>query len=75
MTSRADLYRQAFVEHARLVQRLNIAIEALEFYADGDHFDTVHFEGDPEEIKRTRILDTGSVAEEALKEIFYVPYA
>jgi len=53
----------------KLRRQLDIARHALEFYSGGKHFDTVRVEGDVEGVRRTRILDTGGVAEEALTEI------
>lgn len=44
-----------------LRNELDIAIKALRFYANMEHFDTVD--------GRTRILDNGGVAEEALEQI------
>lgn len=43
----------------QLRNKLEVAIEALKFYSNMRHFDTI--EG------RIRIIDTGGVAEEALK--------
>lgn len=56
-------------ENVRVRNQLDIAKKALRFYSDGKHFDTVHVDGDPVDINRTRILDTGGVAEEALKRM------
>ena len=53
----------------QLRREIEIAQKALQFYADQKHYDTVHIDGDPENIKRTRILDTGAIAEEALSQI------
>lgn len=52
-----------------LRSRLEEAEKALRFYANGGHFDTVRVDGDPEGEKRTRIIDTGATASDALKSI------
>ncbi len=52
-----------------LRKQLDQAVKALNFYSQGKHFDTVRIDGDPAGLRRTRILDTGGVAEEALTEI------
>lgn len=54
----------------KIRKELEIAQKALRFYANQKHFDTVRVKGDPPEVKRTRIIDTGAVAEEALEQIF-----
>ena len=53
----------------RIRRELEITQKALEFYRDQKHFDTVRVIGDPPGVKRTRIIDTGLVAEEALEQI------
>ena len=53
----------------KLRREVGIAQAALRFYSEQNHFDTVHIDGDPPDINRTRILDNGGVAEEALSQI------
>lgn len=55
--------------NVKLRNELDIAVKALRFYADMRHFDTVRVDGDPEGVTRTRILDNGGTAEEALEQI------
>lgn len=55
--------------NVKLRNELDIAVKALRFYAEMQHFDTVRQDGDPEGVTRTRILDNGGVAEEALEQI------
>jgi hypothetical protein len=55
--------------NVKLRNELDIAVKALKFYAEMQHFDTVRVGGDPEGVTRTRILDNGGTAEEALAQI------
>ena len=56
-------------KNIRLQSALHVAEQALRFYERGQHFDTVRVDGDPEGLKRTRIIDTGAIASGALKQI------
>ena len=51
----------------QLLLKLEAAKKALQFYADGKHYDTVALEDHPETgLKHTRLLDNGGIAEEVL---------
>lgn len=55
--------------NSKLRKEIEIAQKALRFYSDQKHFDTVRVDGDPTGVERTRLLDNGGVAEEALSQI------
>lgn len=53
--------------NVKLGRQLDICEKALRFYADRKHFDTVP--SDTPDERRTRLLDNGGVAEDALQEL------
>lgn len=57
--------------NVKLRRDLEKAKEALRFYANGKHYDTIPGGTVPGgTVRRTRLLDNGGTAEEALIEIF-----
>lgn len=67
-STRCNLHESWYAQ--QLALKLEAAKGALQFYADGKHYDTVAMEDHPVTgLKHTRLLDNGGIAEEVLRWI------